>query len=70
MEFEGEHRWSARDRTVIARMEQYLNENDNIRVEIEELEFLLGPEDSEVDLRQILRYARRKKGGRIFEILS
>ena len=70
MEFEGEHRWSARDRTVIARMEQYLNENDNMRVEIEELEFLLGPEDSEVDLRQILRYARRKKGGQIFEIFS
>ena len=40
---------------VIARMEQYLNENDNMRVEIEELEFLLGPEDSEVDLRHILR---------------
>ena len=35
-----------------------------------ELESLLGPEDSEVDLRQILRYARRKKGGRIFEIFS
>ena len=70
MKFEGEHRWSARDRTVIARMEQYLNENDNMRVEIEELEFLLGPEDSEVDLRQILRNARRKKGGRIFEIFS
>ena len=67
---EGEHRWTARDRTVIARMEQYLDENDNMRVEIEELEFLLGPEDSEVDLRQILRYARRKKGGRIFDIFS
>ena len=61
MEYEGEHRWTARDRTVIARMEQYLNENDNMRVEIEELEFLLCPEDSEVDLRQILRYARRRR---------
>ena len=36
MEYEGEHRWTARGRTVIARMEQYLNENDNMKVEIEE----------------------------------
>ena len=60
MEYEGEHRWTARDGTVIAKMEQYLNEYDNMKVEIEELEFLLGPEDSEVDLKQILWYARRK----------
>ena len=42
-------------------MEQYLNKSDSMRVEIYHLESLLGPEDSEVDLRQILRYARRKK---------
>ena len=30
-EYEGEHRWTARDRTVIAKMEQYLNESDNMR---------------------------------------
>ena len=41
-EFEGEHRWTARDRTVIAIMEQYLNKSDSIKVEIEELESLLG----------------------------
>ena len=69
-EFEGEHRWNARDRTVIARMEQHPNKSDSIKVEIEELESLLGPEDLEVDLRQILMYARRKKGGRTFEIFS
>ena len=40
--------------------EQYLNESDSIRVEIEELESLL---------RQNLRYASRK-GGRIFEMFS
>ena len=34
MEYEGEYRWSARDRTFIARMEQYLNENDSMKVEI------------------------------------
>ena len=50
--------------------EQYLNENDNMKVEIEELELLLGPADSEVDLRKFLRYARRKMGGRIFDIFS
>ena len=56
-------------RLVIERL-QYLNDNDSMRVEIEELDSLLGPEDSEVDLRQLLRYARRKKGGRIFESFS
>ena len=30
---------------VIARMEQYLSKSDRMRVEIEELESLLGPED-------------------------
>ena len=30
-EFEGQHRWNARDRTVIARMEQYLNEKDSMK---------------------------------------
>ena len=28
----GEHRWTARDRTGIARMEQYLNESDSMKV--------------------------------------
>ena len=46
VEYQGEHRWTARDRAVTAKMEQYLNENHNMKVEIEELEFLLGPEDS------------------------
>ena len=32
-------------------LEQYLNESDCIKLEIEELELLLGPEDSEVNLR-------------------
>ena len=27
LEYEGEHRWTARDRMVTARMEEYLNEN-------------------------------------------
>ena len=61
---------TARDRTVIAKMEQYLNENDN-RIEIEKLESLLGPEGSEVDLRQILRCVRVGKNcGTVFENFS
>ena len=41
--------WSARDRTVIASTKQYPEKSDGMKVEVEELEFLLGPEDSEVD---------------------
>ena len=42
-----------------AKMEQCLNESDNMKVEIEELELLLGPEDSEVDLSSILMIVKR-----------
>ena len=59
--------WSAVERTVIARMENYLNEKDCLKLEIEELELLMGPEDSEVNL--ILMNASRR-GSRIFEIFS
>ena len=52
--YEGEHRWTVRDRRIIAKMEQYLNDSGNVKVEIEELELLLGPEDLQVDLRYIL----------------
>ena len=66
---EGGYRWNARDRTVTARMEQYLNESDSLKEEVEELELLLGPEDSEVDLRHILRCATRRDR-RMFDIFS
>ena len=33
--------WSARDRTVNARMEQYPEESDSMKVKVEELESLL-----------------------------
>ena len=52
---------NARERTVIARMEQHLDASDCMKLEIEELEeLLLGPEDSEVNLRYILRNATRR----------
>ena len=56
MEIQGSS-WKTRERTVIARMEQYLHVNDCMKLEIEELELPLGPEDSEVTLRYILRAA-------------
>ena len=54
---EGDHRRTARDRTIIAKMDQYLHESDNMKVETEELELLLGPEESLVDLRCLLMNA-------------
>ena len=62
--------WNARDRTVIAKMEQYLGKSDSMNVEVEELESLLGPEDSKVDYRRILKEARNKQGCVIFETFS
>ena len=45
--------WSARDRTIIAQIEQYLEESCRMKVEVEELESLLGPEDLEMNFRRI-----------------
>ena len=61
---------NARERTVIARMEQYLHARNCTKMEIVGLEdLLLVPEDAEVNLRYILRNATRR-GGRIFEIFN
>ena len=46
--------WSARDRTVIAKTKQYLEESKSLKEEIEQLEPLLGPDDTNVDFRRIL----------------
>ena len=35
---------------MIARIENYLDNSDNMKKEIEELELLMGPEDSKVFL--------------------
>ena len=48
-------RWTTR--TAVGM--QYLNESDCMKLEIEELELQLGPEDSEVNLRHILRTGRQ-----------
>ena len=62
--------WSARDRTVIARTKQYLEESESLKVEVEELKSLLGPDDLDADFRRILNEARNKKGRTIFETCS
>ena len=54
--------WSARDRTIIAKTKQYLEESKSLKVEIEELESLLGLDDTDVDFSGILEEARDGKG--------
>ena len=48
--------WSARDRTVIARTKQYLEESKSLKVEVEELESLLGPDEARD--KKVARYLR------------
>ena len=59
--------WNARERTMIARTKQYLERSFSVKVQVEALETLLGPEDVDVDLRRILKEARDEQGCRIFE---
>ena len=62
--------WSARDRTINAKTKQYLEERKSLKVNIEELESLLGPDDTDVDFRRILEEARDKKGCAVFDTFS
>ena len=41
---------------------QYLEESKNLKVEIEELESVLGPDDTEVNFRRSLEEARGENG--------
>ena len=59
--------WNARERTSIARMKQYLERSFSVKVQVEALEALLGPEDVDVDLRRILKEARDERGRNMFE---
>ena len=61
--------WSARERSVIVGMQDYLDKSDNTKAETEAPELLMDPEDSELCLRFFLTHARRR-GSRIFEIFS
>ncbi len=62
--------WSARDRTIVARTKQHLEESYSMKVEVGELESLLGPDDSGADFRRILEEARDEKGCAIFETFA
>ena len=58
---------NARGRTIIAGTKQYLERSFSVKVQVEALEALLGPEDVDVDLRRSLKEARDEQGRRIFE---
>ena len=62
--------WSAREITIIVRTKQYLEGRKSMKVEVEELEDLLGPDDIDVDSRRILDEARDEKGCAMFETFS
>ena len=62
MEYEGEHRWTTRDGTVIARVEQCLVGSDRISVEIEELASLPGPGDLGSDCEADFEVREEEKG--------
>ena len=56
--------WCAKERTIIARTKQYLERSYSLKVEVEELEDLLGPDDVDLDFRRI------QKGCATFETFS
>ena len=56
-----------RERTLIARTKQFLERSRSVKVQVEALEVLLGPEDVDVDLRRILKEARDERGRKILE---
>ena len=62
--------WNARERTIIARTKQYLEGSYRVKVDVEELEDLLGPDDVDVDFRRILQKGRDEKGCAIFKTLG
>ena len=50
----------------LQKRKQYLEEGNNLKVDVEELESLLCPEDSEVDFRANLGRSEEQKGSRDF----
>ena len=71
MEYGGQHRCTARDTAVTARMVQYWDRSESLEEDIEELEDCpLGPEELEVDIRHIALNARGEKHRRLFHTFS
>ena len=63
-------KWKAGDGVREKERRQYLEESESAKVEVEELESLLGPDDSEVNFRRIMREARDDRGRKIFGIFE
>ena len=60
--YEGEGRgWNARGRTIFAGTKQHLERSYSVKVRVEELEGLLGPEDVDVDFRWWSRWNNYKR---------
>ena len=59
--------WNAREGTIIARTKHFLERSHSVKVQIEALEDLLGPEDVDVDFRRIMKEARDERGRKILE---
>ena len=57
-------------RTIIARTKQFFERRYSVKVRVEELDGLLGPEDVDVDFKRILKEARDERGPTIFETFS
>ena len=62
--------WNPREGTIIARTKQYLKRGFSVKVRVEELDGLLGPEDVDVDSRRTLKESRDGRGRKIFETFS
>ena len=58
--------WSVKEKGT----KQFLGRSYRVKVEVEELEDLLGPDDVDVDFRRILKKARDERGCEIFETFS
>ena len=64
-------RSSVREKTVIENMGHYLDTSQCLAVDIEELECnLLGPDESDVDIRCIALYARGEQQKKLFHTFS
>ena len=61
-----DQRWSAKERTIIARTKLVLERSFSVTVE----EDLLGPDDVDVAFRRILKEARNERGYDVFETFS
>ena len=54
--------WSAQERTTVARIEQYVNNSDCRKLDIDEVEeHSLGPEYSDVDVKHIFKKCGKRR---------